>query len=834
MLPNYFPLNPSSHRLAIIGEAPGPHETAQNRPFCGPSSGLLRAAVEQHGLSLSQCFQGYIYNQVPPGGDIEQLNKSDSEFQRSLQILLSDLNKFGPNCVLLLGGTALWAAGVFHKINVFRGTIFEGFPHKHKCVATYSPGYIQKVWDDSPLFLFDVKRAIAESKDRQLNLPNRALNPSTTAAECISKLNAITPGTLVSVDIEGGVPNPKAPKYKNWDGVSCIGISTDPMSAWTINLSDFDDPTKAVVMQTFNRMMSNPDIPKVLQNSLYDYTVLAWLWKINTRNIAHDTMLSGWELYPELEKALDVQTSIYTKEPYYKFEGKLYQEDVDSKRTHRIYCCKDAAVTLEICQAQQAMMTPEQKAHYQFNISLLPSLQYMSLRGIKYNQEGSDRKLEELQCKMNELQIACNTHANQKININSGKQMCELLYKKFGFEPQYIVKKGRKTNRLTAKAEAMLKIIVKQGSDAHPFLKCALGWKKLEGMRKQLMVTTNADERVRGSYNLVGTETGRLSCQGSVTGSGAYLEDDFDVKEKETKLNLQTVMEGLRMFYVADEGQYFFQCDLAGADGWTVSARAAMLGDPTMLDDYRAGMKPAKIIALMYMQFQGQLKDVTKNINDLPRDEIKRLTKVTPIPDSLYAVCKAVQHGSSYDMGPRTMANNVLLQTFKKSSDLNILWVPESDCKKIQAVFFKRYPGVREWQRWVQQQLNRGKTLSCASGHVRTFFGRPNNDQTFKAAYAHEPQANTTYATNLAMHKLWHDPDNRTKSGNLIIQPLHSVHDALCGQFPIDRAEWAVNKIRSYFNNTLSIGNERLVIPYEGGYGPSWYHTKEDTRVGSI
>jgi DNA polymerase I-like protein with 3'-5' exonuclease and polymerase domains len=593
------------------------------------------------------------------------------------------------------------------------------------------------------------------------------------------------------------------------------------MSAWIIPLQDFDDPTKAVVMQTFNKMMSNPDIPKVLQNSLYDYVVLAWLWKINAQNVKHDTMLSGWEIYPELPKGLGTQASIWSMEPYYKFErtSGAELEPSERKKLHYTYCCKDAAVTLEIHNAHMAAMSPEQRKHYDFNMELIPSLQYMSLRGIRFNKDKCKLKHEEITAKMRELQTACNTHAGVEINLNSPKQMCDLLYKRLGFEPQYAMEAGRKTNRLTANADAMLKVIIKQGTAAHPFLKCALGWKKLEGLRKQLEITTDHDSRVRCSYNLVGTETGRLSCSGSVTGSGT---------------NLQTITELLRFLYEADEGHYFFQCDLAGADGWTVASRAAMLGDQTMLEDYFAGMKPAKIIALMYMQLQGQLKDVTKNINDLPRDEIKRLTKVTPIPDSLYAVCKAVQHGSSYDMGPNTMANNVLLQTFKKSSDLNVLWVPPSDCKKIQAVFFTRYPGVREWQRWVQQQLNRNKSLTCASGHVRTFFGRPNNDQTFKAAYAHEPQANTTYATNLAMHKLWYDPENRTTSGNLIIQPLHSVHDALCGQFPIDKAEWAVEKIRSYFNNALTIGNERIVIPYEGGYGPSWYHTKESTRTGVI
>jgi len=820
-LPNAFPHTPAPYRLAVIGECPGPHEMAQHRHFAGPTSGLLTAALQNSGIILSNCFRGYIYNQVPPGGDIEHINKSDPDFNESLSILKSDLNKFQPHCILLLGGTALWAAGVYHKVNVYRGTLFYGFDRRYKSIATFSPRYVQKVWDEAPLFQFDINRACEESRDSRLLLPDRNLEPSLTAPEVLNRLSGIQQGQLVSVDIEGGVPNPEETTHRNLDGVTCIGISTDPSSAWTINLSDFDDLTKGIVMKAFNKMMSDASIPKVLQNSLYDYVVLAWLWHINARNITHDTMLSGWEIYPELPKGLGTQASIWSKEPYYKFErtSGAGLDITEAKILHRTYCCKDAAVTLEIHQKHMAAMTIDQRKHYDFNMSLIPSLQYMSLRGIRYASDQAKEKHSEIKSKMLELQMACNQHANQEINLNSPKQMCDLLYKRFGFEPQYIKEAGRKTTKLTANADAMLKIIIKQGANTHPFLACALGWKKLEGIRKQLEINTDGDSRVRCSYNLVGTETGRLSCSGSVTGSGT---------------NLQTITKQLRYLYQPDPGYYFFQCDLSGADGWTVAARASQLGDPTMLDDYRAGMKPAKIIALMYMQMQGQLSEVSVNINDLSREEIKRLTKTVDIPDSLYAVCKAVQHGSSYDMGPNTMANNILLQTFKKSTELNVLWVPPNDCKKVQNVFFKRYPGVLAWQRWVQQQLTRNRTLSCASGHVRTFFGRPGDNTTYRAAYSHEPQANTTYATNLAMQKLWLDPENRTSSGDLIIQPLHSVHDALCGQFPIDRTEWAVKKIQSYFNNTLSIGNERLVIPYEGGYGTSWYHTEEKSRIGEI
>lgn len=64
--------------------------------------------------------------------------------------------------------------------------------------------------------------------------------------------------------------------------------------------------------------------------------------------------------------------------------------------------------------------------------------------------------------------------------------------------------------------------------------------------------------------------------------------------------------------------------------------------------------------------------------------------------------------------------------------------------------------------------------------------------------------------------------DKRAVRSSLIIEPLHQVHDALIGQFPKEHTAWAVDKIRSYFSNTLHIANSEVLIPFEGQYGPSW------------
>lgn len=796
---NIFPdVSGLGYKIAIIVSHPSVLQA--------PAFYLLKTCLQQNKVLTNGCFYGFI-SQFNPEGDTFNFDMNSFEVKSSLENLETDLKQYSPNVVLYVGEHCLRAIGIYHSILSYRGSMFKD-KFGYKALSTFEPAQVHRNWDWSPLLSFDIQRLVAQSESPELKLPVRQLRAVMSGQDCIDELDAIQPGTFVSIDIEGGIPNPRAtkPEYRFPNGVTCVGISTNKNQAFIIPLKDFDLPTKVRVLKSFARVMCDPAFPKVLQNGLYDFTVLCWVFKLPIRNIAWDTMISGWEIYPELPKSLATQTSIYTEEPFYKSDRK-----VDDDLTHYRYCCKDASVTLEIAEKHAELMTVQQIEHFKFNMSLLPALQFMMLKGIKYDKQASDEHRARLMSEMNELQHSANLHAGQEININSSKQMCELLYKKLGLPPQYAKEHGRNTTRLTANADAMLKLIVKYGDNAPPFLLTALLWKKLEGARKQLEIDLDGDGRVRCRYNLVGTETGRLSCQESNTGSGT---------------NLQTIMEYNRKFYIPDEGHYFFQCDLSGADGWTVAVHCAELGDSTMLDDYNYGLKPAKIIAAMSEHGQ--------HINTLSRAELKAFIKSCNIPDETYAASKAVQHGSNYGMRPNRMSENILEKSFKKSSDHRIVWIPPAFCGKLQTLYFLRYPGVRLWQKHIERQIDRTSTLPSASGHVRTFFGRPRDPATYRLAYAHEPQANTTYATNLAMQALWKDPANRTHDNSLIIQPLHSVHDALCGQFPIDRAGFATEQIQSYFSRPIKISNTYITIPFEGGYGPSWYHTKEGNSIGKI
>jgi uracil-DNA glycosylase len=776
-VPNKRATISTDYKIAIVAQCPTADDFAEKTPFGGAVGRLIFNPLGRFGIAKACCYMGYLDNTIGSRSTIAS------------SALLKDLQEVQPNLILTLDDAPL---RFFHddpkmKVSEWRGSILmTKLPDLQptKLLPIYHPTKIFKEWDQYRPFLFDLQRAVKQSTFPERTLPQRDFDLSLSYDRAVLNLLSLQEGVLVSLDIEGGV-----------SGMSCISFSTSPSTGFIVPWNTFTLEQQVTLAPILASVLGNPRIPKVLQNSLYDNFVLSYAYKMPVRGVVADTMLAQWEIYPELPKSLGFQASIWTDEPYYKFNRKS-----DDPLTHYDYCCRDSAVTLEIHERQQAVLSGTSLAHYNFNVSLLEPILYMEMKGMRYDKAEAAKAEAAIYEEQGNLQKLIDARAKGPLNVNSPKQMVNVLYTQMGYPPQFPIdpetRRPDKTKR-TANVDAILELM-----KAHPdddFLTAILRWRSLDKLRVSVTTGIDPDGRVRCAYNPVGTETGRFTCYESPTGSG---------------FNLQTVTGELRRLYLADPGYSFFQLDLAGADGWTVAAHCKRLGDPTMYDDYVAGIKPAKVIALMY-------KHGTE-VNTWSREAILEATKdITEKGEQgwLYFACKRVQHGTNYGLGKARMADQILKDSYKKQG--RTIYVSPLDCVKLQKLYLTRYFGVDRWQRWVKEQVTKGE-MTCASGHIRKLFGRYDAHTTYMAALAHEPQANTTYATNLALLNLWQDPANRDSRGHLIIQPLHQVHDALCGQFPTDRAEWAALRLREYFANPLTIAGQSITIPYDGGYGPSW------------
>lgn len=820
---NRPPIVTSEHRILILGGWPDGNACNEQVPFAGGTGSLIFNSLRRFGINSAQCSLAYV-SATPLNGHKKHWH--EPSVRAGLEALKIFVDAQRPNIILLLGDTALQAAFTdgSRKTEQWRGSLMicdddSSVLFGYKVLSCYDPRDVFISWDKSPLFFFDMERLAKNAHTPHHTPISRQYELHVSPDRAIYLLNSITGiRSAVSLDIEGGT-------Y----GVSCVSFATSPQSAFIVPLNTFADYDKSRVLRAMSKFLRSTT-PKILQNELYDNLVLSWVYKMPICNVVHDTMLSGWEIYPELSKGLAVQTSVWTDHPYYKMGRKSTGSDLHH------YCCTDSAITYELAlkHRNNLQSSPSSYAHFKFNMALLPALLYMQLRGIAYDKTRAASALSETcthlaECQTditNTIRECWKRHGSRgpepsALNVNSPKQVADVLFLRFGYPKQH-PKVGREVDKtkVTTNVDALLNLRKTYNGPNDTILSLLLKYRSLDKQRIALEIKTNNDFRVRCSYNIVGTETGRLSCSESNTGSGA---------------NLTTITKKLRYLYTADSPDHFlFQCDLSGADGWTVAAQCSLRGDPTMFDDYMFGLKPAKIIVLM-------LRMGPDNVNRMSREELKRLSKTVDEDTNIdpmgwqYFAAKQVQHGTNYGLGTDKMSDNILKKGYKEKGTMTI--VSKGECQLLKDAYLRRYPGVKFWQDAIKQMILETGCMPSASGHTRRFFGRRQDHGTHREAWAHEPQVNTTYATNMALYRLWTDPENRrvvNGKRTFIIEPVHHVHDALIGQFHRNDTDFATSRIKTYFDNPMLIANKTITIPFEGAYGRSWGELGPDYGGGRL
>ncbi len=866
-VPNKFPtLSNFPYRIALIGEAPGKDEVAQGEPFVGMSGKLLSALLGKANIVREACFIGNICQHRPPNNDIEAFAEHGPEMTAGLRQLKIDLDKYNPNLCVLLGKTALRAGNGSTAIGDYRGSLFIGdqtvFDEAEeplmdrKCMASWHPAYCLRQYECTTVLAFDLKRAYKEGQSSTIKLPQRTLVTDFTPEQIIRRCECIRRQRLpIACDIEGYVGD-----------MSCISIATSASFSFTIPFSKRDRSSyyenaesEVRVWAALSGLLGDPAVPKILQNSLYDRFVLQYSYGIIIQNVVDDTMVKFHEAYAELEKSLGFQASILTDQPYYKSDRKS-----DNQATFYRYCAMDSAVTFEINQRLEGILDDRQKEHYRFNVAMETPFLFMELHGILYDTKLAKERLKEVNsaiyklqydldklsgfgldekmprvelerqvrakcCYVRDSSIPKKAFAAEFDKIIKTIRTGELNKEQVGYLntairfsmnvegnclPNYLYKtlklpvfRYTDTGQPSVDGLSLLKLTKKTD---HPAIRLIIEIVSLRTRSEMLAIHADPDGRIRCGYNVVGAATGRISCYTSPTGSGYNLQtipDEDHIYPVDHPLR-----HGMRDLFPADPGHEMGQLDLKGSDGWTIGANLNALGDSTMLDDLRFGIKPASRICYMLRHGNNSLVGKT-------RTEVKELLKEVKKEDWDYFACKVGIWGICYLMGPDLLSDQILEESNGKIA------MSRADVKQFHAAVHNGYK-VRLWHDAMARRLAKRPVIESDGGFRRRFYGR--RDEVLGKALAHEPQYYTTRATNLAAYRLWTDPENRLGGGTnprdvrFRVTPLHQVHDALLLQWKIEDTAWAFGKVKSWFDNPLMIAGQRIVIPFDGRYGRSW------------
>lgn len=352
------PSGPLNAKVLIIGEYPGPDELWKGVPFQGSAGMELARMLHDAGIILSECRTMYAYPWPAPGGPktlVESTRAKGAKINATLMragrwhtekvseglaLLEAEIERLHPTVVITLGELALWAVTGESGITNWRGSLLKHSATGITVIPTYTAQMIQRAWEWRMFAVRDLKRA----KD-YLDFPNAytpqyqfQVRPSYSAVMLVLEtfMRQAEAGTRVELaaDIETICRH-----------ISCLGLAWSTTEAVCIPFMDqgrhyWEEHEEIAIVQTLKLLLTHPNVKVIGQNFAgYDNQHFAKHWGF-VPNLTFDTMLAQHTLYPGLDKALDVLSSLYCHyHRYWKDELKDYNKMPDDIHQYWTYNC---------------------------------------------------------------------------------------------------------------------------------------------------------------------------------------------------------------------------------------------------------------------------------------------------------------------------------------------------------------------------------------------------------------------------------------------------------------------------------------------------------------
>lgn len=458
---------------------------------------------------------------------------------------------------------------------------------------------------------------------------------------------------------------------------------------------------------------------------------------------------------------------------------------------HLTYCGLDCCLTLEIFEVLEKQLReknePWNALIYDFEKAMQgPALELME-RGWLIDEEQRREASKFLNARKVKLQELLNDFArvlwDKPLNANSPAQLKAFFYDTMALPEQHSITQGQR--KVSTNREALEKL--SQYFYARPLINVILAIRETVKKLSVLETEISSDGRMRTSYNVAGTETGRWSSSSSADGSGT---------------NLQNITPELRRMFVADLGWKLCYLDLEQAESRVVGLLIwRTCGDTTYLDACDSGDLHTTVSRLVWPHL-GWTGDHKAN-KELAESPFYRHF-------SYRDMAKRGGHGTNYFGTPRTMARH--------------LKVDEKVMKDFQSAYFKAFP-IRLWHDWVRMELIKNQSLTTILGRKRTLLGRSGDDSTLREAIAYEPQSTVGDLLNLALWRIWKFEPR--------VQILGQIHDAVVFQYP-DNPSIENDILSSCLNLTkipLTSNGKTIIIPADLKTGFNWsYKTPDNPR----
>jgi DNA polymerase I len=542
------------------------------------------------------------------------------------------------------------------------------------------------------------------------------------------------------------------------------------------------------VLAALRPALTNPAIPKVAHNANYDCVVLG-RYGIEVAPLAFDTMIAEW-LRGDPSANLGLKKLV-------AFELKLQMTEISEllgsgKKQITMaqvaiekaapYAAADAVCTYRLETTLrpklQAVGDKAWRIFQEMEMPLVPVLTAMERAGVLIDTEELARQSAQLEAQMRVLQeqIYDNAGGYGEFNINSPKQLNDVLFGKLGID-----KKGLKgTTHGVSTDAATLEMLADKNPDL-PILGLILEYRELS--------------KLKGTYidalpQLVHPQTGRVHTDFNQTGASSGRLSSSNPNLQNIPIRTEAGRK-IRAAFIAPPGHVLLSVDYSQVELRIAAHIAAeRYGDTALLEAFEQGQDiHATTASIVY---------------GIPMSEVTKQHR---------NFAKRVNFGILYGMGAFRLT--------RESS------MTHAEATRFIDTYFARIPGVKRYIDDTKQMMRDQGYVETLFGRRRVFTGLGSLNRTLMGQLEREAinmpiQGTAADVIKLAMIDLHHAlvGTRHASSARLLLQ----VHDELVLEAPEDRADEIAAQVVDIMQNAYKrFGVElRVLLKANAQYGRNW------------
>ncbi|MBA2367772.1 MAG: DNA polymerase I [Candidatus Protochlamydia sp.] len=293
-----------------------------------------------------------------------------------------------------------------------------------------------------------------------------------------------------------------------------IGFSVEPKKAWYIPLNGQLD--SEMVLRKLKSLLENPAIGFFGHNFKFDCHILK-NYGIEIAHICFDTMIASYLLNSHIRQhsleylALELLDKVLTpiKDLIGKGKGQLSMADVPLDEICN-YCCEDADYTVRLKNLLSKQLEERglSTLFYDLELPLMTVLEKMERQGIFVDTEYLKSLGQVIGGEIGQLEQTIYEMAGETFNLNSPKQLSQILFVKLGIKAPKKTATGLSTNA----------DVLESLKATYPIAGQLLEYRTLEKLRSTYVETLPQEVypktlRIHGNFNQSVAATGRLACQ---------------------------------------------------------------------------------------------------------------------------------------------------------------------------------------------------------------------------------------------------------------------------------------------------------------------------------